>query len=98
MKMTVYENDLIVSTEELRGLVFRLTMPGGDGNYINIGQDNTMGAEIYEKEIPLADGKTMLLQTRHAPDLQPIYDIMDGYKGLILVDIQYKASRVTIEW
>ena len=98
MKMTVYENDHIVSTEQLKGFVFRLTFPEGDGNIINIGQDTPNGAEVYEKEISLEDGKTMLLQTRHAPDLLPVYDIMDGYKGLILVDIQYKASRVVIEW
>ncbi len=98
MKLTVYEDERIVSTEELKGLFFRLTTPEGEGNYICIGQDNTKGAEVCEKEIPLCDGKSMFLQTRHSPDLQPIYDIMDGYKGLTLVDIRYKASRVTIEW
>ena len=98
MKMTVYENDHIVSTEQLKGFVFRLTFPEGDGNIINIGQDTPNGAEVYEKEISLEDGQSMLLQTRYTPDLQHLYDIMDGYKGLILVDIQYKASRVVIEW
>lgn len=98
MKLTVYENDCIVSSEELKGFVFRLMGPEGDGNIINIGQDNPNGAEVYEREICLEDGKSMLLQTRYTPDLQHLYDIMDGYKGLILVDIQYKTTRVVIEW
>lgn len=99
MKMTVYENDLVVSTEEIKGFIFRLTTPDNpDGNYIGIGQNHTMDAVIYHKEIPLSNGKSMLLETRHSPDLQPLYDIMDGYKGLILVDIQSGTSRVVIEW
>ena len=98
MKMTILENDRVISTEELNGFIFRLTIPEGDGNIINIGQDNTRGFEIYETEIPLADGKSMLMQTRHAPSLQPLYDIMDAYKGMVLVDFSYQELRVVIEW
>lgn len=98
MKLTIYEDERIVSTEELKGFILNLIGPDGDSNLIGISQNNTKEAEVYEKEIPLVDGKRVLLLTRHAPDLQPVYDIMDGYKGMILVDIRYKTSRVTIEW
>ena len=99
MKMTVFENDLVVSTEEIKGFIFGLTLSDNpDGNYIGIGQNDTMSAVIYHKEIPLANGKSMLLETRHSPDLQPLYDIMDGYKGMVLVDIQHGTTRVMIEW
>lgn len=98
MKLTIYEDERIVSTEELKGFILNLIGPDGDSNLIGISQNNTKDAEVYEKEIPLADGKRVLLLTRHAPDLQPLYDIMDGYKGLILIDMRYQTTHIIIEW
>ena len=95
MKLKYFRNRILEKEEEFgKGWIGRVCYKNFD--IVNIDLSDIAGS--YEKIIEIFPNSFFKLIINDAPFLHTVYDIMDQYKGMKIVEFQLDDVQVVIEW
>ena len=96
MKLKCYRGGILQKEEFLpNGWIARVSYRCG----VNITNIDLSGfASTYEKTIEIRENSYLKIIINDAPFLNPIYDIMESYKGIQIVRFECDENLIVIEW
>ncbi len=95
MKLKYFRNRILEKEEELgKGWISRVCYE----NFHVVNIDLSDIADSHEKIMEIFSNSFLKLIISDAPFLHTVYDIMDQYKGMKIVEFQSGEVQVVIEW
>ncbi len=96
MKLKYYKNGVIQTEENLpNGWIAQVYYK----KRVNITNINlTDFTNRYEKRIEISPDLYLTVIINDSPLLEPIYKVMDQYKGIEIVHFEYKETKIVFEW
>ena len=95
MKIKYLKNGILQKEEVLQGgWVARVSFKNSDIVNIDLSDFTSVCEEIIEIET----NSFLKLIINDAHFLRSIYDIMDLYKGMEIVEFEYKETQIIVEW
>lgn len=96
MKLKFFNNGIFQKEEPLeKGWIAKVSYKNGL-NITNV--DLSDVASVQEKIIEIEPNVALKIIINDAPFLQDVYDILDAYNGMKLLEFRYGDSEIVIEW
>ncbi len=95
MKIKCFKNGILQKEEVLQsGWVARVSFNNSD--IVNV--DLSDFTSVNEKIIEIEPNSFLKLIINDAPFLKSIYGIMGLYKGMEIIEFEYKETQIIVEW